>query len=76
MSLQNWAATAQANMLNYKSSGVFSGMSSSLLSATDSKAFMAGTKEFAAKSKDFMGKSTALFRGKFGSNRGSVGTGK
>lgn len=54
-------------MLNYKSSGVFSGMSSSLLSATDSKSFMAGTKELAAKSKDFMGK----FRGKFGSSKGA-----
>jgi hypothetical protein len=73
--VQNWAATAQANMLNYRSSGVFSGMSgmsSSLLSGTDSKSFMADTKQFAAKTKDFMGKSTALFRGKFGaSNRAS-----
>lgn len=63
-------------MMNYRSSGVFSGMSTSLLSATDSKSFMAGTKEFAAKSKDFMGKGTALFRGKFGSARGSGGNGK
>jgi hypothetical protein len=75
--VQNWAATAQANMMNYRSSGVFSGMSSSLLSATDSKSFMADTKQFAAKTKDFMGKSTALFRGKFGgSNRGSSSTTK
>lgn len=60
-------------MLNYKTSTVFGGMSSSLLSGADSgKSFISGTKELAAKSKDFMGK----FRGKFGANRGSGSSGK
>jgi hypothetical protein len=77
--MQNWAATAQANMNNMgvKSAGVFSGMSS-IMAATESKSFIAGTKEFAAKSKDIMGKGSALFsnvRGKFAA-RGSTSGGR
>lgn len=58
--------------MSARSAGVFSGMSSSLRSAADSKAFMAGTK-------DFVGKSTALFsnvRGKFAAARSNGSGGK
>jgi len=72
--VQNWAASAGVNMssMSARSAGVFSGMSSSLRSAADSKAFMAGTK-------DFVGKSTALFssvRGKFTAARSNGSGGK
>lgn len=80
--MQNWAATAQANMNNMsvRSAGVLSGVTSTILASTDSQSsFMAGTKQFAAKSKDIMGKGSALFsnvRGKFVSRTSTGGGGR